>query len=87
MKTALALIFAGSLLALLFILIRQRMTRAWFVRFGLHMALAALVIYGLNELGWIGGVHIPLNPTTIAAVTVLGVPGIMLIAGLQTVLL
>jgi inhibitor of the pro-sigma K processing machinery len=87
MKTVFAIMLAVSTAALLFILVRRRMTRAWLGRFFLHMAAAALLIYGLNEFGWISGVHIPLNPVTAAVIVTLGVPGIALIAGLQAVLI
>ena len=86
MKTVFAITLAVSMAALLYILMRRRMTRAWLARFCLHMAVAALLIYGLNELDWISGVHIPLNPVTAAVIVTLGVPGIALIAGLQAVL-
>lgn len=86
MKVVFAIMLAGSTAALLVVLMRRRMTRAWLTRFSLHMALAALVIYGVNELDWISGVHIPLNPVTAAVIVTLGVPGIALIAGLQAVL-
>ena len=86
MKTVFAVMLAVSSAALLYILVRRRMTRAWLTRFFLHMA-AAAVIYGLNEFGWISGVHIPLNPVTAAVIVTLGVPGIALIAGLQAVLI
>mgnify|MGYP002620730985 FL=1 len=87
MKAVFAIMLAVSSAALLFVLARKRMTRAWFARFFLHMTAAALVIYGLNEFGWISGVHIPLNPVTAAVIVTLGVPGIALIAGLQAVLI
>lgn len=86
MKTVFAVMLAVSSAALLYILVRRRMTRAWLTRFFLHMAAAAAVIYGLNEFG-ISGVHIPLNPVTAAVIVTLGVPGIALIAGLQAVLI
>lgn len=87
MKTVFALMLAGSSAALLYLLIRRRMTRAWLTRFGFHLAAAVLVIYGLNELGWIAGVHIPLNPATALAVVMLGLPGLAMIAALQAVLI
>lgn len=87
MKAVFATTLAVSSAALLFVLVRRRMTRAWFARFFLHMAAAALTIYGLNEFGWISGVHIPLNAVTAAVIVTLGVPGIALIAGLQAALI
>jgi inhibitor of the pro-sigma K processing machinery len=87
MKAVFAATLALSSAALLVVLIQRRMTRAWLARFSLHMATAALIIYGVNELGWISGIHIPLNPVTAAVIVTLGVPGIALIAGLQAVLI
>jgi inhibitor of the pro-sigma K processing machinery len=80
-------LFAFSLTALIIVLIRNRMSWSWLTRFGLQIVAAILLLYVLNYSGFISGFHIPLNPTTIAAVMLLGVPGILLILALQRVLL
>ena len=83
MKLGWSILFAGSLAALLFVLVRHRVSWGGLNHFGLHVAAAALFLYLLNGSGLISGFHIPLNPSTIATVTLLGVPGIALILGLQ----
>ncbi len=87
MKIGWALVFGGSLLALAFVLVRSRLSWSWLQRFGLHLAAAAFLIYVLNYSGWIAGYDIPLNPTTVGTVMALGMPGVMLILGLQWTLL
>ena len=87
MKLGWSILFAGSLSALLFVLVRHRISWGGLTRFGLHIAAAALVLYLLNGSGLIPGFHVPLNPSTMAAVMLLGVPGILLILGLQWSLL
>jgi inhibitor of the pro-sigma K processing machinery len=76
-------ILALSSAGLLYVLIKNRLPSGWFTRFGTHLVLAAMAIYALNFSGWITGWYIPLNPATIGAVALLGLPGIGLIAGLQ----
>lgn len=76
---------SGSLLVLL--MLREKVPKGWFTRFGIHLVVAAMAIYALNFSGWITGWYVPLNPVTIGAVTLLGVPGIALVLGLQTTLL
>jgi len=87
MKIGWALVFGGSLLALIFVLVRHRLSWSWLQRFGLHLAAAAFLIYVLNYSGWIGGFEIPLNPSTVGTVMVLGMPGVLLILGLKWTLL
>lgn len=86
MKWIWSVTLAVSSLLLIATLVRHRISWAWFSRFTLHLTAAAVVLYLLNGSGVIPGVHIPLNPTTIGTVVLLGIPGIALIAGLQAVL-
>ncbi|AJY75012.1 pro-sigmaK processing inhibitor BofA family protein [Paenibacillus beijingensis] len=86
MKWVWSAMLAVSSLLLIAIVVRQRISWAWFSRFALHLTAAAVVLYLLNSLSVIPGVQIPLNPTTIGTVVVLGIPGVALIAGLQAVL-
>lgn len=76
---------SASLLVLLFL--RQKVPKGWLTRFGVHLVVAAMAIYALNFSGWVTGWYVPLNPVTIGAVALLGVPGIALVLGLQTTLL
>ncbi|WP_276357842.1 pro-sigmaK processing inhibitor BofA family protein [Cohnella caldifontis] len=86
MKTVWMAVLALSSAGLAFMLIRHKLPAGWFTRFGTHLVLAAMAIYALNFSGWITGWYIPLNPATIGAVMLLGLPGIGLIAGLQWIL-
>jgi inhibitor of the pro-sigma K processing machinery len=83
MKTVWTAVLALSSTGLLVVLIKNRLPSGWFTRFSTHLVLAAMAIYALNFSGWITGWRIPLNPATIGAVALLGLPGIGLIAGLQ----
>ncbi|XEC94852.1 pro-sigmaK processing inhibitor BofA family protein [Paenibacillus tarimensis] len=87
MKTVWMVVFITSLVLLLAVFIRQRITLSMIKRFGLHLVAAALVLYLFNFSGLISDLYIPLNPMTIATVVILGVPGIFLILGLQWVVL
>lgn len=83
MKLGMSILLGASLLMLAAVLIRNRMSWGWLKRFAIHIAAAAFVIYLINYSGWAGGAYIPINPATLAAVVLLGVPGIALIVGLQ----
>jgi len=76
-------VFIASSCILLYLMARRKTPRGFFLRFGTHLVLSALAIYALNFSGWITGWYVPLNPGTIGAVAVLGVPGIGLVLGLQ----
>lgn len=69
------------------VVVRQKLPKGWLTRFGAHLVLSAMAIYALNYSGWITGIYIPLNPVTIGVVTLLGLPGIALVAGLQWTLM
>ncbi|WP_405105991.1 pro-sigmaK processing inhibitor BofA family protein [Paenibacillus sp. FSL K6-1217] len=78
------LIVSAALLVLT--VFRKRLGWAWLSIFGTHLILAALGIYILNFSGILTGLHIPLNPTTIGAVTILGLPGVVMLLGLKLTL-
>ncbi|WP_219834911.1 pro-sigmaK processing inhibitor BofA family protein [Paenibacillus sp. R14(2021)] len=75
-----------SSLLLIVVAFRNRLTFQWVKRFTLHLIAAAAVLYLLNYSGLISGYEVPMNPTTIGTVVLLGVPGIALVLGLQTTL-
>ncbi|TJY38992.1 pro-sigmaK processing inhibitor BofA [Cohnella pontilimi] len=83
MKTVWMATLIGSSVLLAGVLLRQKLPAGWWTRFGAHLALSAMAIYALNFSGWITGFYIPLNPATIGAAALLGLPGIALVAGLQ----
>ncbi|WP_397361906.1 pro-sigmaK processing inhibitor BofA family protein [Paenibacillus sp.] len=75
-----------SVVLLSLIVFRKKLGFGWLSLFGTHLVLAALAIYVVNFSGLITQVHIPLNPATIGAVTVLGLPGVVMLIGLRIIL-
>lgn len=87
MKTFWLILLGASSIMLAVVLLKQKLPRGWLTRFGVHLGVSAMALYALNYSGWITGLYIPLNPATIGTVSLLGLPGIALIAGLQWMLL
>ncbi|WP_376766984.1 pro-sigmaK processing inhibitor BofA family protein [Paenibacillus agri] len=75
-----------SVLLLFLIAFRKKLGFSWLSLFGTHLILAALGIYLVNFSGVITDAHIPLNPATVGAVTVLGLPGVLMLLGLKITL-
>ncbi|MNW08638.1 SigmaK-factor processing regulatory protein BofA [compost metagenome] len=75
-----------SAILLILIVFRKKLGWAWLSLFGVHLILAALGIYVVNFSGLITEIYIPLNPATIGAVTVLGLPGVVMLLGLKITL-
>jgi inhibitor of the pro-sigma K processing machinery len=86
MKTLWMTLLIASSALLVWILIRNRLPWGWLRSFALHMVAAAGALYLLNYSGLIPGMYIPLNPFSVGAVVVLGLPGVALMAGLQWVI-
>ncbi|MBW4085203.1 pro-sigmaK processing inhibitor BofA family protein [Paenibacillus sp. S150] len=78
------LILSGLLL--FFIVFRKKLGWAWLSLFGTHLLLAAIGIYIVNFSGILTDIYVPLNPATIGAVTVLGLPGVLMLLGLKITL-
>jgi inhibitor of the pro-sigma K processing machinery len=87
MKTVWMAMLIASSAVLAGVLLKQKMPAGWFTRFGAHLAISAMAIYALNFSGWATGLYVPLNPVTIGAVTLLGLPGIALVVGMQMTLI
>ncbi|RXZ80016.1 pro-sigmaK processing inhibitor BofA [Paenibacillaceae bacterium] len=87
MKTLWLTILIVSAFMLFILLIRNRMSWIGVKRFALHLVAVAVVLYVLNYSGWVSGFHIPLNPASLGTVVLLGIPGIVLILGLQWTIL
>lgn len=83
MKWIVSGVLIVSLISLLYIVIKRRLGFGWLTVFGTHMVLATLGIYLVNFSGFMTAVYIPLNPVTIGTVTVLGLPGVVLLYGLK----
>ncbi|GIO35101.1 MULTISPECIES: pro-sigmaK processing inhibitor BofA family protein [Paenibacillus] len=87
MKLVVMGIMTVSLLLLLLIVFRKKIGFGWLTMFGTHLVLAALGLYLVNFSGLIPEVYIPLNPTTVGTVMVLGLPGVALLFGLKITLM
>ncbi|MCJ8015157.1 pro-sigmaK processing inhibitor BofA family protein [Paenibacillus sp. KQZ6P-2] len=83
MRLAVMGVMIVSLLLLLFIIVRKKIGFGWLTAFGTHMVLAALGLYLVNFSGLMPEVYIPLNPTTVGTVMVLGLPGVALLYSLK----
>ncbi|WP_040950561.1 pro-sigmaK processing inhibitor BofA family protein [Gorillibacterium massiliense] len=79
MRTGIWIVFAGSLLILLAILIKNRQSIHGLAKVGLHIVVAALLLYGVNRFGVAHHFHLPINGGTVAVVGFLGVPGLALL--------
>lgn len=79
-------VLVGSAILLTLIVFRKKLGLAWLSLFGTHLILAALGIYIVNFSGLLTEIYIPLNPATIGAVTVLGLPGVIMLLGLKITL-
>ncbi|WP_311081025.1 pro-sigmaK processing inhibitor BofA family protein [Paenibacillus polymyxa] len=86
MKGAVWLVLIACVGMLLFLILKKRLGVGWLAVFGAHMGLAAIALYVINYSGWITQVYIPINPVTMGAVTILGMPGIVLLLGLKIIL-
>lgn len=75
-----------SVILLGLIVFKKKLGFGWVSLFGAHLILASLGIYIVNFSGLLTQVYIPLNPVTIGAVTVLGLPGVVMLMGLRIIL-
>ncbi|WP_340020735.1 pro-sigmaK processing inhibitor BofA family protein [Paenibacillus sp. FSL K6-1096] len=82
---AIAVLIVSGVLLLLTVF-RHKLGWAWLSVFGTHLILAALAIYIVNFSGVVTNLHVPLNPATIGTVTILGLPGVLLLLGLKLTL-
>ncbi|BBH23153.1 hypothetical protein Back11_44980 [Paenibacillus baekrokdamisoli] len=86
MKLIWVVLLIGSLTMLAAVMLRNKLSWRWITRFMLHLITAAVALYLLNYSGITKGFEVPLNPTTIGTVVLLGLPGIALVLSLQRVL-
>ncbi|MFD2117541.1 pro-sigmaK processing inhibitor BofA family protein [Paenibacillus yanchengensis] len=83
MKLIWTILLVASLVALLFLWIKHKLSWSWFWKLSLQVVVAAVAIYIINVWQVIPQITIPINPVTIVTLVVLGIPGAMLLAGLQ----
>lgn len=78
-------IFLLSASTLVLVLLRNRAAAAWLGTMGIHVVVAAVILYAINWLGQSYDFRIPLNVPSIAAIGTLGIPGVMLLVALKVI--
>ena len=86
MRGAVWVVLIACAVLLTYLILKRNLGIGWLAVFGAHMALAAIALYVINYSGWITQVYIPINPVTMGTVTILGLPGIVLLLGLKMIL-
>ncbi|NOU91983.1 hypothetical protein GC093_01865 [Paenibacillus sp. LMG 31456] len=76
-------IFSISGILLVFTLFRHRYAFNWIGSLCLNVAIAAFLLYIVNLLGPYTTVEVPLNATTVGTVSVLGVPGLLMLVAMK----
>ena len=76
-------LFVGSLLLLLIVLFRAKLSFRWISFVMLNIALAAVALYVLGWLEPLIHVRLPINAVTVMTVGILGIPGLLLLFGLK----
>lgn len=79
------LVISAALLVV--IVFRKNLGWGWLSLLGTHLILAAVALYLINFSGFLEGMYIPINPATIGTVTLLGLPGVLLLLGLKFTLI
>ncbi|MEW9699213.1 pro-sigmaK processing inhibitor BofA family protein [Paenibacillus sp. SI8] len=80
-------LLALSSLMLVIILFRNRRAGRWLSAIGLNIAFAAFILYVMSLLSAYTNVELPINTATLATVTVLGVPGVLMLICLKLTVL
>lgn len=78
------LIFVGSIIIVLLLLIKGKIKPGWIALVGLQFVAAGVLLYFIN--GFFGpswGLYIPMNVFTLCLVAWLGLPGLALVAALH----
>ncbi|MDQ0918151.1 inhibitor of the pro-sigma K processing machinery [Paenibacillus sp. V4I5] len=76
-----------SSLMLVFLIFRSRGGARVLSALGLNVVVAAFLLYTLNLLSTYTQFELPINTVTLGTVTVLGIPGVLLLVGLKLTLL
>lgn len=83
MKAFWFVLLLASGILLLWTLLKKQLRLKWFGFAIVQLLIAAVIIYGINGLGWIDGLHVPINITTMFVIACLGLPGLILIVSLK----
>lgn len=83
MKLIWIIMLVGSSVGLLYVLLRNRLSRLSLKKVIVHWILAATVLFLMNYLEFTEPYALPINPLTIGTTAVLGVPGLALLTGVH----
>lgn len=81
------LLFAVSAVMLIIVIMRAKIDIRMFGFALLHLVIAAVVLFVINETGWFGDFYIPINAWTVFTIGIFGIPGLLLLAGIKLTLM
>jgi inhibitor of the pro-sigma K processing machinery len=76
-------ILSVSGILLVITLFRHKYGFQWIGYICINVAFAAFLLYGINLFGAYTRLELPINPATVGAVSVLGIPGLLLLVSLK----
>lgn len=79
-------IFIVSACFLAGVMVKRKLSIRWIGYALLNAALAALALFILNSIDMLHSLHLPINMVTIAVIGGLGLPGLLLLIALKSVL-
>lgn len=74
-------LLSGGLLGIL--LMRNRFAFQWLGKLCLHLALACMMLYIVNLFSSYTRLELPLNAVTVGTISILGIPGLVVLAALK----
>lgn len=80
-------IFLVSASLLLLLIFRNKYAVLWLGTVGMHIVLAAILLYAVNWAGTHVHFHLPVNLITLGTTALLGVPGLAMLIALKLTLL
>jgi len=79
--------FVVAVCALVYVLLKPRVTAGSFIRFVTNVALAGVIVYTVQMTGLLGDVEIALNIPNVLIAGLLGLPGLALLYGVHLIVL
>ena len=83
MKATWLIVFVLSLAGLMSVLARNGVSSHWLKTMGFHLFLAVVMLYGWQWVEPFTHVHLPINWFTVLIVSVLGLPGLIMLTVLK----
>lgn len=77
------LVLMVSIILLVTLLLKAQWKLKWFGFAFIQFLLAGLIVYGINGLGILDQIHIPINLTSMFTIACLGLPGLVLIISVK----